>query len=92
MLGDSPEQDLEFLTEIHDRIIDASGGSKGFHDVNLVKSALARPLHSAFGDDAYGGIYEKAAALLDSLANNHGCSRILLRTVRNPSNYDQCRV
>lgn len=72
MFGDTPEQDLEFVVLIHDQIIDESGGSKGFHDINLVTSALARPLQSAFGKDAYGGLFEKAAALLDSLANNHG--------------------
>ena len=53
MFGDTPEWDLEILTFIHDRIIDESGGSKGFHDINLVKSALARPMQSAFGVDAY---------------------------------------
>ena len=72
MFGDTPEQDLEFVVLIHDQIIDESGGSKGFHDINLVKSALARPLQSAFGKDAYSDLFEKAAALLDSLANNHG--------------------
>jgi len=35
-------------------------------------SALGRPLQSAFGKEAYGDLFEKAAALLDSLANNHG--------------------
>jgi death-on-curing protein len=72
MFGDTPEQDLEFIVLIHDQIIDESGGSKGFHDANLIKSALARPMQSAFGDDAYVDIFEKAAALLDSIANNHG--------------------
>jgi death-on-curing protein len=72
MFGDSPEQDIEFITLIHDQIIDESGGSKGFHDINLVRSALARPLQSAFGEDAYASIFEKAAAMLYSLANNHG--------------------
>ena len=72
MFGDTPEQDLEFIVLIHDQIIDESGGSKGFHDENLIKSALARPMQSAFGDDAYADIFEKAAALLDSIANNHG--------------------
>jgi death-on-curing protein len=72
MFGDTPEWDLEILTFIHDQIIDESGGSKGFHDVNLVKSALARPMQSAFGKDAYSDLFEKAAALLDSIANNHG--------------------
>jgi death-on-curing protein len=72
VFGDSLEQDLEFITLIHDEIIDESGGSKGFHDIKLIESALARPAQSAFGEDAYTSLFEKAAALLDSIANNHG--------------------
>jgi len=46
MFDDDPEWDLAILTYIHDHIIDASGGSKGYHDEGLIKSALARPMHS----------------------------------------------
>ncbi len=69
--GDA-DDDLEFLVYIHDQIIEASGGSKGFHDEKLVRSALARPLHSAFGEDAYNTVLSRAAVLLDGIANNHG--------------------
>jgi death-on-curing protein len=72
MFSDNSEQDLEFLTYIHDQIIDASGGVKGFHNKGLIESALARPLQSVIGKDAYSNPYTKAAALLDSIANNHG--------------------
>jgi death-on-curing protein len=41
-------------------------------DIGLVESACARPRASVFGEDAYPGIWEKAAALLQSLACNHG--------------------
>lgn len=51
MFNDDSEWDLAILSYIHDRIIDASGGSKGFHDEGLVKSALARPMHTAMGED-----------------------------------------
>jgi len=37
-----------------------------------VESALARPNQSVGGKDAYPDIFMKAAALLDSIANNHG--------------------
>ncbi len=40
-------------------------------DYGLLESALARARASAFGEDAYPGIHEKAAALLHSLARNH---------------------
>ncbi len=40
-------------------------------DYGLLESALARPRASVFGEDAYPTIFEKAAALLESLARNH---------------------
>lgn len=40
-------------------------------DRGLLFSALARPATSAFGDDAYGALELKAAALLNSLGTNH---------------------
>lgn len=53
MFSDDSELDLEFLTYIHDQIIEASGGAKGIHNEGLIRSALARPLQSAFGEDIY---------------------------------------
>ena len=72
MFSDDPEQDLELVSFIHDQIIEASGGAKGYHDEKLIRSALARPLHWAFGEDIYKDVFDRAAALLDSIANNHG--------------------
>ena len=40
-------------------------------DHGLLESALGRPQATAFGEDAYPSIHEKAAALLHSLARNH---------------------
>ena len=40
-------------------------------DYGLVESAMARPRASVFGEDAYPGIHEKAAALMQSVATNH---------------------
>lgn len=40
-------------------------------DYGLLESALARPQAAAFGQDAYQGLDEKAAALLHSLVKNH---------------------
>lgn len=72
MFDNDPEWDFAILCFVHDQIIEASGGSKGFHDEGLIRSALARPNHSAFGEDIYTDLFLKAAALLDSIANNHG--------------------
>lgn len=35
MFNDDPEWDLAILSYVHDHIIDASGGSKGFHNESL---------------------------------------------------------
>lgn len=40
-------------------------------DHGLLGSVLVRPQATAFGEDAYAGLDEKAAALLHSLARNH---------------------
>jgi death on curing protein len=40
-------------------------------DWGLLESALARPRATAFGDDAYQTVFDKAAALLLSLVTNH---------------------
>ena len=50
----------------------AIGPEVEVRDVGLLESALARPRATAFGEDAYTGVMDKAAALLHSLARNHG--------------------
>ncbi|MEV8587973.1 Fic family protein [Streptomyces sp. NPDC051180] len=47
-------------------------GASEVRDYGLLDSALARPQSSVFGQDAYPDIWEKAAALMESLARNHG--------------------
>lgn len=43
----------------------------GVKDHGLLESALHRPQQSVFGEDAYPSIFDKAAALLESLVRNH---------------------
>ncbi|GMA51598.1 death-on-curing protein [Alicyclobacillus contaminans] len=43
----------------------------GVRSPELLNSAAFRPQQSAFGKDAYPTIFEKAAALFESLALNH---------------------
>ncbi|MEU6356019.1 type II toxin-antitoxin system death-on-curing family toxin [Streptomyces sp. NPDC047072] len=40
-------------------------------DVGLFESAVRRPRARMFGAEAYGDLYEQAAALLHALATNH---------------------
>jgi death-on-curing protein len=60
--------DLEALLHVATRTL---GTEPEVRDYGLLESALARPRTSAFGQDAYRDIHEKAAALLHSLARNH---------------------
>lgn len=59
---------FEDLIDINAEIL---GGSSALRDAGLLESAAARPMASAFGEDAYPTLLEKAAALLHSLVLNH---------------------
>jgi death on curing protein len=56
---------------IHDQMVKRFGGSHGIRDIGLVESAVARPRATFDGMDLYESIFEKAAALLQSLLKNH---------------------
>ncbi len=61
------------------------GHTPEVRDHGLIESAAARPQATAFGEDAYSDIHEKAASLLHSLARNHplvdGNKRLALAAV-----------
>ena len=61
--------DLDDLLEIARHAI---GEDVTVRDYGLLESALARPRASVFGRDAYPDLHLKGAALLHSLARNHG--------------------
>ena len=50
----------------------AVGRAPDVRDYGLLESALARPRSTVYGEDAYPGLHDKAAALLQSLVRNHG--------------------
>lgn len=56
------------LIIINEEII---GARAQVRDVDLLESAVLRPATSAFGQDAYPTVTEKAAALFHSLSRNH---------------------
>lgn len=67
---------LIFLTTpqvlfIHDQMVKRFGGSLGVRDLGLVESAVARPKSTFGGQYLYNSIFDKAAALLQSLLKNH---------------------
>jgi death-on-curing protein len=63
---------MEHLT-VEDLLIIAEEtlGVPAVRDIGLLDSAAHRPQASAFGNDAYPTIDEKAAALLEAVARNH---------------------
>ena len=63
----SPHQVL-FL---HARLIEVTGGSHGVRDMGLLLSGLGRPQALFEGKELHPTIYQKAAALSDSMINNH---------------------
>jgi death-on-curing protein len=54
-------EDIEYL----------AGGAGNVRDLDALLSAIGRPQHSVFGQDAYPDLWTKAAALGESLARNH---------------------
>ena len=57
---------IEEVIAIHDDLIAQFGGSTGLRDMGALESALLRPQMGY-----YAGLMEEAAALMESLANNH---------------------
>ncbi|WP_138756326.1 type II toxin-antitoxin system death-on-curing family toxin [Paenibacillus sinopodophylli] len=47
------------------------GEHVGVKDSGLLESAILRPRSSAFGDDAYPSLFDKATAFFESLGMNH---------------------
>ncbi|MCL5428642.1 MAG: type II toxin-antitoxin system death-on-curing family toxin [Chloroflexi bacterium] len=56
---------------VHSRLVSEIGGSHGIRDLGLLESAVARPQATFEGKDLYPDIFNKAAALMESLIGNH---------------------
>ena len=61
----------EQILFIHYRLVSETGGEHGIRDLGLLESAVARPGQTFDKKDLYSDIFEKAAALMESLVNNH---------------------
>lgn len=60
--------DLDDLIRVASTLL---GDPPPIRDIGLLGSAAARPSATAFGQDAYPDLFTKAAALLQSIVNNH---------------------
>jgi death on curing protein len=67
---------IKFLTfeqviEIHDAFLEDHGGLSGIRDKGLLISAVEMPRASMFGECLHKTIYDKAAAYLFHIVQNH---------------------
>jgi death-on-curing protein len=62
---------IEEVLLLHARLIQRTGGSGGVREMGLLQSALARPQATFEGRELYPGLWNKAAALMQSLIKNH---------------------
>lgn len=61
----------EIVLRLHELSIMEYGGSRGLREEGLLESALARPYQTFGGEDLYPTVYEKAAAIAESIIINH---------------------
>lgn len=62
---------LREILELHDQIIEVSGGARGIRDMRALESAINQPRLTFDQTDLYPDILTKAAALCFFLVNNH---------------------
>ena len=56
---------------VHYRLVSETGGEHGVRDLGLLESAIARPRATFEQHELYPDLFEKAAALMESMINNH---------------------
>ncbi|NOZ05891.1 MAG: type II toxin-antitoxin system death-on-curing family toxin [Chloroflexi bacterium] len=59
------------VLELHELVLEQSGGTTGIRDLGALESAVAQPRMTFDGVDLYQTIQEKAAALCFSLVMGH---------------------
>jgi death on curing protein len=61
----------EVILRLHELSILKYGGGNGTRDEGLMESAIARPYQTFGGEDLYPTVFEKAAAIAESIIINH---------------------
>jgi death-on-curing protein len=59
------------ILEMHEILINATGGSHGIRDLGLLESAVYGCYQSFGGVDLYPTVHEKAAGLAYAISKNH---------------------
>lgn len=59
------------ICRLHELSINKYGGAEGIRDEGLLESAIARPYQTFGGEELYFSVFEKAAAIAESIIINH---------------------
>jgi death on curing protein len=59
------------VLDIHEKLLQQSGGAKGIRDLGALESAISQPFMQFGGNDLYPDLISKASALCFSLVMNH---------------------
>ena len=62
---------LREILELHDKIIEVSGGARGIRDIRALESAISQPRLTFNQTNLYPDVVTKAAALCFFLVMNH---------------------
>jgi death-on-curing protein len=62
---------LEEILRLHFQVIEDFGGSHGVRDEGRLESVVKAPSQSAFGEDQYVTIYDKAAVYIRNIIGDH---------------------
>jgi len=63
---------LEQLLELHALVVDATGGSiTGLRDLGRLESAAAAQTQNVFDEELYADIFDKAAAIIRGIIDDH---------------------
>ena len=62
---------VDEIIELHNKLIDRTGGSHGLRDRSLLESAVYSASSAFAGTEAYPTVEEKSARLMYALTSNH---------------------
>ena len=62
---------IEDVLSLHDYMVDRYGGSVGVRDIGRLESVIASQSQEVFGQELYPTIYEKSAAIMRGIVQDH---------------------
>jgi death-on-curing protein len=62
---------IEYILKLHSKMIEATGGSHGTRDIELLKSAIENSKSTFGGQELYPSIEDKCVNICHNIINNH---------------------